>query len=58
MKERIIRELGEAVNRICLKAQIDMEIQSGDITPMMAAKLDDKIEELAEIILDVLKMEM
>jgi hypothetical protein len=58
MRERINGEITSAVQKILFKAQADIGITNGDVSPEMTAKLDDTIEQLTEIIIDVLRAQM
>lgn len=55
MNDKVRALLEDKVNDIFLEMQKELNIQSGDISPLMSLKLNDSMEDLATIITDVLK---
>lgn len=57
MKDKIKGLLDDKVNEIFEEMQNELGIESGDITPDMALRLDEEIDRLTEMIRDVLGMQ-
>ena len=57
MKEKIVKSLTDEVDAIFLEAQAKLHVVSGDITPLDSVTLENKIAELADIIVRVLEYE-
>lgn len=57
MKEKIVKSLTDEVDAIFLETQEKLHVVSGDITPLDSVALENKIAELADIIVRVLEYE-
>jgi len=55
MKEKIIKELTDAIDEIFLEEQARSHVISGDISPSDSITLDKQIELIAEMIIKILK---
>lgn len=58
VKHRAQKLLDEKINDVFFELQEDLGIEYGDIYPLQAVKLDELIENLAELIADVIESEL
>lgn len=56
MKDKIRALLDDSINDIFLEMEKELNIESGDISPMMYNALDEELNRLTEIIRDTLGM--
>ena len=57
MRDKIKDLLDEKVNEVFIECQSEMSITSGDIAPEMALRLDEELENVAEMITDIVEMQ-
>lgn len=54
MNEKVRELLEEKVNEIFCEMQNELHIESGDISPLMSLRLDEDMDNLADIITNIL----